>query len=168
MKPALLVVDIQNAWLDGTKELKESIERRLDVINEAIGWFRKEGRPVIAIFHEDKNMGVRRGTKEYEFPESVKIASTDIRVSKNYPNSFCRTGLEDIIRKKGCDAVVIAGLSASGCVLGTYFGAIDCDIPPYLLKGGVASHSEDHVRFAEEICDALSLEDLERRCRDEQ
>jgi len=70
-----------------------------------------------------------------------------------------------MLQKQGCDTLVIVGLSASGCVLATYFGALDWEIRPYLLKGGVASHNEEHVRFAEEICDTLSLQELDSTFR---
>jgi len=163
MKPALLVVDIQNAWLDENKDLKKSIEKRLDAINEAIDWFRSHKRPIIVISHEDKESGTLQGTKAFEFAKSVKIMDSDIKVTKRYPNSFNKTGLKGMVRKLGCNTVVIVGLSASGCVLGTVFGAVDSDLNPYLLKGGVASHSEEHVRFAEEICSTITLEMLEKR-----
>lgn len=60
---------------------------------------------------------------------------------------------------------MIVGLSASGCVLATYFSAPDRDIRPYLLKGGVTSANEEHVRFAEDICDTLSLQALDSTFR---
>ena len=161
MRPALLVVDIQNAWLDQSPELRSSIERRVSLINDAIKLFRSRGKPLIFISHEDKKTGVVPGSTPFEFPSSIEIREGDVRVTKRYPNSFCKTGLDSMLRKLDIDTVVIAGLSASGCVLGTFFGAIDCDFSPYLLKNGVASHSEDHVRFAEEICDTIPLKELE-------
>lgn len=160
MKPALLVVDIQNAWIESNEDLKRSVERRLGVINDTIKWFRKAKRPVIVIYHEDKSQGATPGSRLFEFPAAVEISDTDTRVTKHYPDSFCKTGLEGILREKGCDAVVISGLSASGCVLGTFFGALNSDLEAFLLEGGVASHSEDHVRFAEEICGTMSLKSL--------
>ncbi len=51
MKPAILVIDIQNVWLDDNQDLKKSVERRIDVINDAIGWFRKNNSPIIVIYH---------------------------------------------------------------------------------------------------------------------
>ncbi len=162
MKPALLVVDVQNAWLDGSPELRASMERRLPAVNEAIEAFRKGRMPVIAIYHEDKERGVVAGARSFEFPISVEIRESDTKVMKRYPNSFCKTGLDTLLRGEGCDTVMISGLSASGCVLGTFFGALDCDLRAYLLKGGVASHSEDHVRFAEEVCDVMTLEEFLR------
>ena len=165
MKPALLVVDIQNAWLEDNNDVKKSVEKRIDIINEAIGWFRRNKRPIIVVYHEDKDMGSIPGTKPFEFPETVRIKETDVKVTKRYPSAFGKTELEAILRKVGCDTVVIVGLSASGCVLATYFGAMDCDFRPYLVQGGVASHSEEHVRFAEEICDTLNAHSLDQLLR---
>lgn len=162
MKPALLVIDIQNAWLDENEDMKRSVKKRIDVINDAIGWFRQNKRPVIVVYHEDKAMGVLRGTKPFEFPETVRINETDVKVVKHHPNAFGKTELEAILRKAGCDTVAIVGLSASGCALATYFGAMDWDFVPYLVKGGVASHKEDHVRIVEDICDTVNVKDLNK------
>ena len=52
MKPALFVQDIQNVWLydpDSNQNLKKSVEKRLDVINEAIAWFWKKKLPIIVV-----------------------------------------------------------------------------------------------------------------------
>ena len=161
MKPALLVIDIQNVWLDESKDLKKSVEKRIDAINQTIRWFRKGRRPVIAVYHEDREMGSLPGTKPFQFPKTIKIKETDLKVTKCYPSAFCKTKLRTVLRKNGCDAVVIVGLSASGCALATYFGAIEWGFRPYMVKGGVASHSEEHVKFAEEVCDTLSVQDLD-------
>jgi len=165
MKPALLVIDIQNVWLDGNEELKRSIEKRIDVINEAIGWFRRGKHPIIVIYHEDKEMGSLPGTKPFEFPDTVSIEETDIKVTKRYPSAFNKTALEAILRKEGCDTVAIVGLSASGCALATYFGAMDCDLKSYLVRDGVASSIEEHVRFAEDICDTLGVREFDQTLR---
>jgi len=165
MKPALLVVDIQNVWLDDNEELKKSVEKRIDVINEAIGWFRRSKHPIVVIYHEDKEMGAVRDTKSFEFPQSVRIKENDAKVIKHHPSAFSKTELENILRGEGCDTVVIAGLSASGCALATYFGAMERDFNPYLVQDGVASHSEEHVRFAEDICYTLRVDAFNKTLR---
>jgi len=162
MKPALLVLDIQNVWLDMNAALKKSLEKRLAVINDAIGWFRRNERPIIVVYHEDKETGLVPGVKPFEVPGTVHVMKTDMKVIKLHPNAFGKTDLEAILRKEGCDTVLIAGLSASGCVLATFFGALDRDFRSYLVQGGVASHSEDHVRFAEEVCDTMSVDALDK------
>ena len=93
------------------------------------------------------------------------IKETDFRVTKHYPNAFNKTELETIVRREGCDTVVITGLSASGCALATYFGAIDHDLDPYLVQGGVASHDDGHVRCAESLCATMSVDELEKTLR---
>jgi nicotinamidase-related amidase len=165
MKPALLVIDIQNVWLDDNADLKRSVEKRIDVINGAIAWFRHNKRPVIVVYHEDKERGLLPGTKPFEVPEYVKIKESDVKVSKSHPSAFGNTELEAVLRREGCDTVVIAGLSASGCVLASYFGACDHDLHPYLVQGGVASHNEEHVRAAEDICETVSLEAFDKTLR---
>jgi nicotinamidase-related amidase len=165
MKPVLLVIDIQNVWLDNSVDLKKSVEKRIEVINEAIGWFRRNKLPIVVVYHEDKEMGAIPGTKPFEFSDAVRIEDTDVKITKHYPSAFGKTELEAILRKKGCDTVVIVGLSASGCALATFFGAFDRDFRPYLVQGGVASSSEEHVRFAEDICDTLSIRSFDQTFR---
>ena len=164
-KPTLLVVDIQNAWLDENADLKKSVEKRIGVINEAIGWFRRNELPIVVIYHADKETGTLPGTEPFEFIHTVSIEDSDIKITKEYPNAFRKTLLETTLKSAGCDTVIIAGLSASGCVLATFFGALDHDLNPYLLEGGVASHSEEHVRFAEEICATISPGSFDKELR---
>jgi nicotinamidase-related amidase len=162
MKPALIVLDIQNVWLDDSKELKRSVEERLGVINATIGWFRRNKLPIVVVYHEEEKMGLVPGIHAFEVPPSVDVEESDVRVVKRYPNAFGKTGLDAVLRKQGCDTVVIEGLSASGCVLATYFGAMDHDFTPYIVKNGVASNVADHVRFAEEVCDTTSVDSLDK------
>lgn len=162
MNPALLVIDIQNAWLDSSEGLRRSVEARLDAINRTIGWFRRKGLPIIVISHESVDEGVMPGKRAFEFTEAVNIADEDTRLTKRHPSSFCRTDLEAILREKGRDTVVIVGLSATGCALATFFGALERDFNAYMVEGAVAASSEEHVRFVEEICDTLSPEAFDR------
>jgi len=165
MKPALLVVDIQNAWLSTMPELRKSVEKRLEVMNGAIEWFRKNKHPIILVYHENREMDVTPGIDAFEFAPAVRIDKNDMRVTKHYSNSFNKTELNSILHNMKCDTVLIVGLSASGCALATYFGAEDRDYQPYMVKGGVASHDEGHVRFAEEICETMRLEEFDQKLR---
>ncbi|HSV42489.1 MAG TPA: cysteine hydrolase [Methanomassiliicoccales archaeon] len=161
MKPALLVIDIQNKWLDTDPGLKECLEKRVGTINEAISFFRENLMPVIKIYHVDKDEGPMPGTPEFDFPSSIAIKANDIMVIKNYPDSFNKTGLMQVLRENGIDTVVLAGLSATCCVMATYVGAENNDLCPYLLMGGVAAGSEDKIKFAEEIMKTIRLNEIE-------
>ncbi len=166
MRPALFVQDIQNVWLydpDSNKGLRRSMEKRIDLVNEAISLFRGKGLPIIVGYTEDKAEGLVPGEKRFEVPDSVNIREGDYKVTKRHANAFANPELGAILRKEGCDSIAIVGLSASGCVLATFFGALDWDIRPFLIKGGVASSKERHVHFAEEICDTMTLRELEEK-----
>jgi nicotinamidase-related amidase len=160
LRPALLVIDIQNKWLDSSPGLKECLERRVATINSAIAFFRKKGLPIIRVYHVDKVRGPLPGTKEFEFLPSIEIDMMDMQVIKNYPNAFNKTELAEILIQNRVDAVILSGLSATGCVMATYIGAEDNDIQPFLLKEGVAADGEDKVKFVEGIFDTLSLESM--------
>lgn len=163
MRPALFIEDIQNIWLydpDSNQALRRSVEKRFKAINQAIDWFRERGLPIIVGYTEDKGIGLLPGTRSFEVPSSVRVERTDYRVTKTHASAFGNPKLGKYLKRKRCDTVVITGLSASGCVLATYFGALDWEIHPYLLKGCVASHKEEHVRFAEEICETITLSKL--------
>lgn len=165
MKPALLVQDVQNAWLydhDSNQDLRKSLEARLGLINEAISWFRKRGFPVIVGYTEDPEQGLVPGARSYETPGSVHVTDADLKATKRHASAFGNPEFGATLKREGCDALVIVGLSASGCVLATYWSAFDWGVRPYLLEGGVASHNEEHVRFAEEICDTVALGALDR------
>ena len=157
MRPALLVIDIQNKWLDSSPGLKASLKQRVEAINSAIAMFRKKGLPIIRIYHVDKAEGPQPDTEEFNFLSSIEIAESDTLLIKNYPDAFNKTDLADILAKKMVDTTVLCGLSATGCVLATYVGAEDHDLHPFLLRDGVAAGSEQNVRFAEEIFETLSI-----------
>lgn len=165
MKPALLVQDIQNFWLydpDSNQGLRRSVEKRLEVINRAIDWFRSKNLPIIVGCTVDKDQGLIPGTKQFAVPTSVHVKDTDPRVTKLHASAFGNPEFGALLNRAGCDTLLIVGLSASGCVLATYFGALDWDVHPLLVKGGVASALERHVRFAEEICETIDLDELDR------
>ena len=106
---------------------------------------------------------VTPGTDAFEFTPAVDIEKNDRRITKRYGNSFNKTGLDMALREMECETVLIVGLSASGCAIATCFGARDYDFHSYLVKGGVASHDEEHVRFAEEICETLGVDEFDQR-----
>jgi nicotinamidase-related amidase len=157
LKPALLVIDIQNIWLDSSPGLKACLEQRIEVINSAISLFGKRGLPIIRIYHLDKGEIPAPGTDGFEFHPSIAKGESNVQVIKNYPNAFNKTELASILERENVDVVILCGLSATCCVMATYFGALDHDLHPFILRDGVAAGSEQHIRFAEEIFETMSV-----------
>ena len=104
------------------------------MINSAIALFRKKGLPIVRIYHVDKGDGSLPGTDGFEFLPSIAIAESDPRAIKNYSNAN-KTELVGILERKQVDTVILCGLSASACVMATYVGAEDQDLPSIPAEG---------------------------------
>lgn len=163
MKPVLLVIDVQNFVLDGFPGYSDSVKKHAKTMNDAIALFREKGLPLVVVYHEDRELGPRPGTRAFAFHETIDVRDSDLRVVKNYPNAFNKTPLTEMLKGMGCDTVFIVGLSAIGCAMATHHGAIDLDLEPYFVHDGVAADTEEHVSMAEEICRTISLAELEKK-----
>jgi len=153
LKPALLVIDIQNAYLPMMSA--DGKDLALYMINGAIELFRENGFPVIRVHHTDPKYGPKPGTKEFEFPESVLVKPEDARIVKNYPSAFKKTDLDKVLKEKGCNTVFLCGLSAVGCVLATHFGASDLDYDVFMVRDALMSHNAEYTRVVQEFCDSV-------------
>jgi nicotinamidase-related amidase len=154
MKPALLVIDIQNAYLPFMSEEDKGIG--MYMINAAIELFRENGFPIIRVYHTDPKEGPPPGTEAFEFPATVKITPDDPKIIKNYPNAFKKTDLEKWLREKEYNTVFLCGLSAVGCVLATYWDAYDLDFNVFMIKDALISHNSTYTDFVENICDTVT------------
>jgi nicotinamidase-related amidase len=150
IKPALLVIDIQNAYLPYMDEKDKKMA--MEGINYYIGLFRASGFPVIRVYHTDLKTGPKPDSEEFAFPKTVAILPDDPMIIKNYPNAFKKTELEKLLKARGCNALFLCGLSAVGCVLATYHGAMDLDYDVFMLKDALISHDAALTRAVQEIC----------------
>jgi nicotinamidase-related amidase len=155
MKPALLVIDVQNAYLPLMDEKDK--KTGLDMINYFIALFRATGYPVIRVYHTDPKMGPAPGSEAFEFPKTVAIRDDDPKVVKNYPDAFNKTGLDKLLKDMGCNAVFLCGLSAVGCVLGTYHGALDHDYQVFMAKDALISHDAALTKAVQEFCQTIDF-----------
>ena len=153
IKPALLVIDIQNAYLSGMAQREKEVA--MLNINYYIQSFRSHGYPIIRIYHYSKQYGPEQGTEQFEFPSTVLIKPDDSRVIKTYPDGFNKTDLDKVLKEKGINTVFICGLSAVGCVLATWIGAQNNDYKAFLIKDAIMSHNEDYTKSIETIFDAV-------------
>lgn len=154
MKPALVVMDVQNVWLPYMDEQDKKVG--LEQIKYVIELFRANGFPVIRVYHTDPGEGPAPGTEAFEFPKSVAIKDTDPQIVKNYPSAFKKTGLDKLLREQGVNTVFLVGLSAVGCVLATYHGAMDLDYNVFMVKHALISHDAALTKSVYDICSTIS------------
>lgn len=158
MKPALLVIDIQNEYLPYMVE--EGKDYALMVINAAISLFREHDLPIIRVYHTEPDYGPAPGSEGFEFPSSTAIEDGDPKIVKNYASAFKKTELEDVLRDLECNTLFLCGLSATGCVLATYHGAVDSDFDVFMIKNALMSQNATHTDFIEDICETVSYKTL--------
>ena len=156
MKPALLVIDIQNKFFSLNQACSDSLKSAIEYINAAIDLFREKNLPIVVIQHKSEEEGLEPGKPGFDVPKSVKLEPKDIRIVKTYGNSFTKTGLAEKLRELEVDTVIVTGFCAEYCVLSTYRGAQDFDLTPIILKGSLASDNAEHIRFVEEITEIIS------------
>lgn len=159
VKPALIVIDIQNKYLPMMAQDEKDLALR--IINGAIWLFRQHEQPVIRVYHSDPQVGPKPGDEDFEFPESVIIDENDPKVIKNYPSAFKDTDLDEILKKKDVNTLFLCGLSAVGCVLATYYGAMERDYEVFMVKNGIMSHNSEYTGMVREITDAVSWKTLQ-------
>ncbi|MBN2005381.1 MAG: cysteine hydrolase [Anaerolineae bacterium] len=156
MKPALLVIDVQQAFFNISPATTESLDDAIQTINAAIALFRKKNLPVICVQHMDKADNLVPGQPGFDLPESLEILPEDPHIQKVYGNSFNKTPLESMLHEMGVDTVIITGFCAEYCVLSTYRGATDVDLTPIILRGAIASATPANIHFVESISDTIS------------
>jgi len=155
IKPALLVIDIQKAFMPMMSSDKEMA---MEYINALIDLFRKHGYPVIRVYHTSEEYGVTPGTEGFEYPETVKILPTDPKVIKTYADGFNKTDLDKVIKATGSNTLFLCGLSAVGCVLATWNGAQNLDYKAFMVKNAIISHNAEYTKNVEQMFDAVTYD----------
>jgi nicotinamidase-related amidase len=155
IKPALLVIDIQKAFMPMMSSDKEIA---MEYINALIDLFRKHGYPVIRVYHTSEEYGVTPGTEGFEYPKTVKILPTDPKVLKTYADGFNKTDLDKVIKATGSNTLFLCGLSAVGCVLATWIGAQNLDYKAFMVKNAIISPNSDYTKNVEQMFDAVTYD----------
>ena len=159
IRPALIVIDIQNQFLPMVPEAEKNLA--MAMINDYIDYFRALGFPVIRVYHSDLQWGPHPDSSGFQFPATVHIENNDPMVIKHYPDAFKKTELENMLREKKCNTVFLCGLSSVGCVLATYFGARNADFNAFMIRNAVMSHNSTFTNNIQEIVNALDFEAID-------
>ncbi len=156
IKPALLVIDVQNKYL----KMVPPRDKELSIffINLLIELFRRHDFPVIRIYHLDKEAGPDSDPQEFEYPASISIKPGDTQIIKTYSDGFNKTKLDNLLREKGSNTLFLCGLSAVGCVLATFIGAYNHDYKAFILKDAIMSHNTDYTKNVEAMFSAISYD----------
>lgn len=144
MKAAFLVVDVQQAFFDN-ENYRPQLENATAYINHVSSLFRKYEQVVVHIQHGPAAGGP--GNPGFEIGEKINQEEGDLYIVKQYGNSFWRTDLEEMLKERNVDLVVVCGFAAQNCVLATYNGAIERDFETAILQHGIAGFNKEDSRL---------------------
>jgi nicotinamidase-related amidase len=156
MKPALLVVDLQNEFFaDGSPALA-SLRDATEYVNAAIAAFRGANLPVVVV-EDVEEPGRVPGSDAFATHASVAVSASDHHVAKRFGNAFWQTELEAHLRAADVDTVIVSGFCAEYCVLDTYRGARERGFRAAILQHGLASPSPENARAVASFCEVISI-----------
>jgi len=88
MKPALLVIDMQEVFFTENPETSQSLTSAVEYINAAIELFRSKDLPIFVIEDVEKEDGRVPGSPGFETTTKIDLLPADSRVHKTYGNAF--------------------------------------------------------------------------------
>jgi nicotinamidase-related amidase len=125
---ALVIVDIQNDYFPGGAHPLVDPEDAAAAARKVLDASRGRDEPVVHVQHvwDDADATfMRPDTPGIEIHESVAPNQGEPVIRKAHPNAFLDTTLEDELRARGVDHVVVCGMMTSMCVDATVRAAVD-------------------------------------------
>lgn len=158
---ALLIIDLQNDYFKGGKFTLSKTNAAAANAASLLAAFRKADKPVIHIRHE-----ILRKPAPFFEPEtvgaeihaSVAPLGNEPVFTKNFPNSFRETDLQDQLQALGITDLVITGAMSNFCIDATTRAAADlgygctvahdaCAAPDLEFDGVAVPAAQVHAAF---------------------
>lgn len=178
-RPALLVIDMINAFTDPGKplgsDLTAVIERltpvltaarsaRIPVYYTTVGY--EEGLADAGVwFRKQKGLtSLMLGTEAVEIDARLAPQPREHVVVKKYASSFFGTDLASRLTSTGIDTVIITGCTTSGCVRATAVDAVQLGYRPMVVREAVgdrspAAHEQSLFDLQQKYADVVSAEE---------
>ena len=145
-KTALLVIDVQNEYFDGKWPVPES-EAALAKIEEAIDASQRGGATIVyvqhAVLRPERGVFIP-GTHGFALHPRLRPRTNDLQIVKHYPGSFTKTNLEETLRQKQIDTVVISGYMTHMCCDTTAREGFQRDFRVLFLDDATATRNGQH------------------------
>lgn len=126
--PAVIVIDLQTALVDGTALFPplHDRDRLIDNTNRMTDWARSRGEPVAYVRHDGlPHEFLARGAPGWPIHPAVGPKEGEPIFEKTVGDAFAETTLADWLRERGIEEVILLGAQTDQCVNDTCRGALD-------------------------------------------
>jgi nicotinamidase-related amidase len=158
-KTALVLIDLQNAIV-GMNPVPHSAEQVVENSKKLAEAFRGQGAPVVYVrvdmndfMHLSVDQPHYRGDKPMpasasEIAPSAGFQPGDILVTKRHWGAFAGTDLEQQLKSRGIDTVVLTGISTNAGVESTARQGTGLGFAFVLVEDACSAQNAEHHRFA--------------------
>jgi nicotinamidase-related amidase len=183
-RPCLLVVDMSNGFTDPRSDLSCDVEVAVPAIARLLHAAREAGRPVVfttLVFDEAGKLAasafiekvpallaLEPGCHATRIDERIGPRKGEPVVTKAFPSGFSGTPLAALLVALGCDELMIAGASTSGCVRSTVVDALQQGYRVVVPREALADRDPDAHRrtlldLQSRYAEVLPLEEVVER-----
>jgi maleamate amidohydrolase len=181
--PAVLVVDVVQAYLVDGSPLRAPVEDAVAAAATLVAAARDAGVPVVftrvsyqpggadgglftskipalAVFEEGSALG--------DFPSAPRPEPGEIVVTKQYASAFFGTSLAATLTARGIDTLYICGLTTSGCIRASATDALQHGFRPMVVSDACGDrepgmHRQNLLDLQAKYADVLTLEEVRGR-----
>ena len=138
----LLIIDIQRDYFPGGAFPLVEPEAAAEAARRALDRFRAEGEPIVHVQHiwdAPDAPFFKKGTAGTEIHPLVAPEGDETLITKDEPNAFLGTDLEQRLRADGIDELVVAGMMSSMCVDASVRAGADLGFGMTVIHDGCAA-----------------------------
>ncbi|MEX0827382.1 MAG: isochorismatase family protein [Haliea sp.] len=178
-KPALVLVDIINAFTHPECPLGAECQTVIDANAQLLAAFRACGFPIFfttVVYHNDDQARVFRErikalnllTPQSEWVkvnDQLAMQAGEVLIEKQWASAFFKTDLDQRLRSLNVDSIVVSGLTTSGCVRATVVDGLQFDYRVVVAKEAVgdrnpAAHEANLFDMHAKYADVLTVREI--------
>ncbi len=144
MKPALLLIDLQNDYFPGGRMELVGIEPAAARAQTVLLAFRKSGLPIFHVQHVASGPDATfflPDTTGVEIHTTLQPLPNEPVVKKHFPNSFRKTALLEALCRAGTENLVICGAMSHMCIDATTRAACDYGLRCQVIHDACATRN---------------------------
>ncbi|KRG70009.1 cysteine hydrolase family protein [Pseudoxanthomonas dokdonensis] len=147
-RAALVIVDVQCGLFD-VEPAPADADAVIERINQLSRQARQAELPVIVVQHEQAEGALVHGSDGWQLQPQLQLADGDHRLRKTTPDSFLRTGLDEVLSLLGVEELVICGYASEFCIDSTSRSAAAHGYAVTVVADGHTTCDKPHASAAQ-------------------